>query len=431
MSKVRFEEVELSSLQAAPYNPRVIKGEAFDGLRASISRFGVVQPIVVNERTGLIVGGHQRAKAIREEQGEGARVMVAYVDLSEEEEKALNIALNSNEISGDFTPLALDIIDELESFDAFDDLLFDELAATIAEDLGLEDGETAELESYGVDDEEPEAQDQEEGGPEEEPIEPGYEDVRAPEIEGSEMGDVWICGDHRVVCGDATSLEVIMSALDSRRPNLIISDPPYGIGLDKNPVSRALRGASGKAKAKSYAPVLGDGTTETAVAAFEACAGLHADAQVWWGANHYAEITPGASCWVVWDKVNGDLPFADAELAWTSFPGPVRIFKHQWRGMLRGGEPGERVHPNQKPVKLSTWLVEKLDETKPVVLDLFAGSGATLIGASRAGALVCSVEISPTYVDHILCRWQAETGLEAVLEGDGRTFSEIARFRRD
>ena len=105
----------LSELVAAPYNPRVITDEAMAGLQASIDRFGLVQPVVWNERTGHVVGGHQRIKVL--EQSGATETQVVVVDLPESEEKALNITLNNPHIAGEFTLDVLPLLDELEELD--------------------------------------------------------------------------------------------------------------------------------------------------------------------------------------------------------------------------------------------------------------------------------------------------------------------------
>jgi hypothetical protein len=120
---LRTEVMPLARLKAAPYNPRRISDDAMRGLSASLKRFGLVQPIVWNERTQRIVGGHQRASALRDA-GE-TEALVVVVDLPEVEEKALNVALNSPAIAGEFTGELQGLLDELKSADplAFDDLL--------------------------------------------------------------------------------------------------------------------------------------------------------------------------------------------------------------------------------------------------------------------------------------------------------------------
>ena len=124
----KVETRKLSSLRAAPYNPRRISDAAMRGLQASVQRFGLVQPIIVNERTGYIVGGHQRAKALQAA-GE-TEALVVLVDLPDTEERALNLALNSPAIAGEFTEGLADLLDEVQAADAalYESLMLGELA---------------------------------------------------------------------------------------------------------------------------------------------------------------------------------------------------------------------------------------------------------------------------------------------------------------
>jgi hypothetical protein len=122
---VRIETRRISTLRNAPYNPRRISDSALRGLQSSVERFGLVQPIIVNERTGYIVGGHQRVKALKAAGATDA--LVVLVDLPDTEERALNLALNSPAISGEFTEGLGALLDEVQAADAdlFDALMFD------------------------------------------------------------------------------------------------------------------------------------------------------------------------------------------------------------------------------------------------------------------------------------------------------------------
>ncbi|NBR39304.1 MAG: site-specific DNA-methyltransferase, partial [Alphaproteobacteria bacterium] len=121
-------------------------------------------------------------------------------------------------------------------------------------------------------------------------------------------------------------------------------------------------------------------------------------------------------------KENGDTDFADCELAWTNFDGPVRLFKFRWAGMLQGdmANKEERVHPTQKPVALAKWVFDKF-KISGFVLDLFGGSGSTLLACEQMGLTAALVEREPRYCDVIIERWQKLTGKQAVLES-GETF---------
>ena len=227
-----------------------------------------------------------------------------------------------------------------------------------------------------------------------------------------------LLGPHRVLCGDALDAAVVDLALGGQQPGIVYTDPPYGISIVKG---NGKIGSGGNV----YLKVAGDDTTDTARDAFALLHNTYpAAAHVWWGGNHYALSAglPDSSCWLIWDKDNGTTDFADAELAWTSHPGAVRILRHMWNGMLRATERGKRVHPTQKPVALAEWAFTVVDpgDERRIVLDVFGGSGSTLIAAHQTGRNSAIVEMEPTYVDVICRRYQQHTGQQPILEATGQ-----------
>mgnify|MGYP003571471175 CR=1 FL=1 len=186
----------------------------------------------------------------------------------------------------------------------------------------------------------------------------------------TKRGDLWICGQHRVLCGDATSRADVERLLDGERANLVLTDPPYGtnkrtqkkngaIGWDKDQ-RRKLRNDL-VITARPYAPILGDDSTDAARGNWDIVKDV-SDNQIIWGGNFFTDFLPPSRGWIVWDKQNGTTCFADAELAWTSFDKPVRLYRFLWNGVCRKGShdlnPVPRVHPTQKPVELREAYVD-------------------------------------------------------------------------
>lgn len=239
----------------------------------------------------------------------------------------------------------------------------------------------------------------------------GSEDEVPAEPEGepqSKPGDLYVLGNHRLLCGDATSPDDVDRLLDGTTPDMVFTDPPYGISIADIGDS-VIRGG-----------IMGDETTDAATAAFHLCAAMNVPL-FFWGANHYAADAklPNASCWVCWDKqeANNHIDQSDCEFAWTNIKGPARIFHHLWSGFRRDSEKGERrVHPTQKPVAL---LVEILDffNAGKNILDLFGGSGSTLIACGKSNRNCYMMELDPRYVDVIVKRWEQATGKKAELYG--------------
>ena len=311
----------------------------------------------------------------------------------------------------------------------------------------------------------------------------------------SALGDVWLLGAHRLMCGDSRSLSETQQLCAGIIPDLANCDPPYGISVVKSasvggakpfgqtghvgrsdthaiafgklgaraasdPKHIANYGKTGggnapyggwkdgdrtKGPAKQgrvhgparraiiapglYAPIIGDDSTETAVATYGVLTGIGACAIVLWGGNYFANALPPSRCWLVWDKENTGT-FADAELAWTNQDAVVRVLRHQWSGLMKASERGEkRVAPTQKPVALAEWVIETVSPKAKSVLDLFGGSGSTLIACERLSRSCFMMEISPHYCDVIIERWRNFTGKQATHEKTGRTFDEIAADR--
>jgi 16S rRNA G966 N2-methylase RsmD len=251
---------------------------------------------------------------------------------------------------------------------------------------------------------------------------PGVDEDAVPEppkVPITKPGDIITLGRHRLRCGDSTNPQHVDELLGGASLDMVYTDPPYGMsvvqsdgkecGLEKGTV-----GIEGAAKRGTYAPVIGDDSTQTAIDAYHLCVALGAPVMVFWGANFYASALPDSSAWLIWDKENGEGFFADVELAWTNAKIQSRLFKHQWKGMIKASERGEkRVHPTQKPVTLAEWAFEKLGNTKDKVLDLFGGSGSTLIACEKSNRVCYMMEISPIYCDVIVTRWENATGQKA------------------
>ena len=194
-------------------------------------------------------------------------------------------------------------------------------------------------------------------------------------------------GDATLYCGDNT---VILPCLE--KADLVLTDPPYGI--NENTKKNMSRGCI--AKPTDYgsfdwdkAPVP-QSFIDQVIAAGTNC--------IMFGGNYYA--VPPASCWLIWDKVNGKSDFADCEMAWTNLPKAVRLHRQMWNGMLRDGEERgvQRVHPTQKPVALMVWCIEQAAKAD-TILDPYMGSGTAGVAAVRLGRKFIGIERERKYFD--------------------------------
>jgi DNA modification methylase len=182
--------------------------------------------------------------------------------------------------------------------------------------------------------------------------------------------------------------------------DLVFTDPPYGM----NAVSK-----SGVLSKTYGTDIMNDDNNDVAVESFILSQELFGNAkQVWWGANYYSHGLPDSECWIVWNKNNGGSDQTDAELAWTNFRSVVRMF-------TLASEKTNRVHPTQKPVKLIADIFNKFDKENIFdhVIDLFGGSGSTLMACEQTNKTCYTMELDPKYVDVIIKRWEEFTGEKA------------------
>jgi site-specific DNA-methyltransferase (adenine-specific) len=216
-------------------------------------------------------------------------------------------------------------------------------------------------------------------------------------------GEIWSLGAHRLMCGDSTKPDDLKRLLGEVTPDLIYTDPPYGMNAVSN---------SGVLKEKYKTDIHGDDDNTIAIAAFKMCQSMFPNArQVWWGANYYTECLPSSECWLVWDKNNGMSDQTDCELAWANFRSVVRQF-------TMVSEKTNRIHPTQKPCKLFGDIVVRMkkNETYNNVLDLFGGSGSTMIACEQMGITSFTMEYDPHFCTEIIARWEKLTGQKAIKE---------------
>ena len=198
-------------------------------------------------------------------------------------------------------------------------------------------------------------------------------------------------GNQRLLLGDCLQVMPTLGRFDA-----VVTDPPYGIGADRN-----LRANKKHGKAAVPSKDYGKKTWDTAAPDLSWIAECGVPAIVWGG--NYFELPPGPG-WLFWDKENGSNGYADGELAWSNLPQALRRFRWRWAGMLQQdmANKEERVHPTQKPVALMEWCLGFLPDAK-TILDPFMGSGTTLVACQRMGRQGTGIELDPDYFE-IACR---------------------------
>ena len=177
--------------------------------------------------------------------------------------------------------------------------------------------------------------------------------------------------------------------------DLAIVDPPYGIGES----GKKNKSRGSLAKPKDYQPIFDEDREPPCIEYFEELKRVSKN-QIIWGANHFVDLIPfRSSCWLVWDKDNGETDFADCELAYTSFTSAVRKFTFRWNGMLQGNMKYKetRIHPHQKPVSLYKWILKNYAKKGDKIIDTHLGSGSSRIAAHDMGFDFVGIEIDPDY----------------------------------
>lgn len=376
-----YKTLAVDSLIPYARNSRTHSDAQVTKIAASIKEFGFLNPVIVDGENG-IVAGHGRVMAAKKLGMDEVPVVEAN-HLTEAQRRAYVIADNRLALDAGWDDEMLRVeFAELEGL-GFD---LDLTGFTPEEIAALEPEQLAE----GLTDEDavPEV-----------PVDP----VTKP-------GDVWLMGKHRLMCGDSTSIDAVELLMAGVQPDLIHTDPPYGM----NAVSKS------SVLKKSYGTdILGDDTPAVAKDAFRLIYGLYPEAkQIWWGANYYCSVLPDSECWLVWDKDNGGSDQTDCELAWANFRSVVRQF-------TKASEKKNRVHPTQKPVALMEWIIKRFNLSAKTIADYFGGSGSTLIAAEKHGVQAFIMEFDPKFADVIVKRWQDFTGKQATLESTGQTFAEV------
>ena len=363
-----------------PYanNSRTHSDEQVSQVAASIKEFGFTNPILIDEKGGIIAG-HGRLMAAKK-LGLAKVPTITLAGLSEAQKKAYVIADNKLALNAGWDTTALTAeLERLQELDFNLDL------------TGFDADELAQL----LQPEQVEGLTDEDAVPE------------VPETPKTVEGDIWVLGNHRLMCGSATDPDDIKKLTQGDFIDLIHTDPPYGM----NAVSKSA------VLSKNYdGDILGDDDATVAKDAFRLIYSLYPTAkQIWWGANYYCSALPDSECWLVWDKNNGQSDQTDCELAWANFRSVVRQF-------TQASEKTNRVHPTQKPVSLMEWIIKRFNLSAHTIADFFGGSGSTLIAAEKHGINAYLMELDPKYCDVIIKRWQDFTGQKAVHADTGEAF---------
>jgi len=386
-----------SELKAADYNPRQLSEIQFLQLKKSLEGFDVVEPIVINTfkgRENIIVGGHQRVKVL---ESMGVKTIPCVeVSLPIEKEKELNVRLNKNTGQFDFDMLAnnFEIDDLLEWGFTEDELSF---STEVVEGLTDEDAVPA-----------------------------------APEIPKTVLGDVWVLGNHRLMCGDSTSIDAVEKLCNGNAVDMLLTDPPYNVAYEGK-TKEALKIQNDQMGDDSFLQFLTDAFIPAA-SVMKAGAVFyiwHADSEGYnfRGACKAAGFTVRQCLiWVKQTMVMGRQDYhwkhEPCLYGWKDGAGHLWASDRKQTTVLEFNRPSRNAeHPTMKPVELFEYQLLNNTKGGDIVLDVFAGSGTTAIAAEKNGRKAYLMELDPKYCDVIIQRWQEFTGKKAIHAETGEPFN--------
>jgi len=421
-------DVSMSVIKPAPYNPREISDESLSGLRQSLEKFGMVDLLVINKRNMRIISGHQRYKIL---QAEGVETVTAImVDVDEVAEMAMNVTLNSQEIAGQWTAALIPLLEKLrtEDSDAYIALRLKELRDQVSE---------LEMENTGAGKKLP-------------------DDIPEPPKEAiTKKGDLWILGEHRLLCGDSTKEEDVARLMNNEKADLFATDPPYCVDY-----TGANRPTGGRDWSDVYHEVDIPDAREFIKKFYSV--GLkyikeNSALYLWHASKRRSMIDDVCNelgilvhQQIVWVKPCAVLTFSfyswrhePCLLMWVKGKKPAYRPKDKSIGTvwtidyLKAGDPttpeyytdiweldwdGKKrntgiEHPTVKPTEV--FAIPMRVHTRPgdICYEPFSGSGSQIIAGERLNRRVFAMELEPVFCDVAVKRWEEFSGKKAMLEG--------------
>lgn len=428
--KPEIAEVRVEDLKPAPYNPREITEPAYAGLKHSLEKFGYVDLLIVNKRNMRIVSGHQRYKVLQADGVE--KVDVIMVDLDEIQEQAMNVTLNNSEIAGQWTAALIPLLERLrkESGDDYLNLRLQSLRESVG-DMGVENLGSGKT----LPDDIPE--------PPEKPI--------------TKKGDLWILGEHRLLCGDSTREADVARLMDGRKASLLATDPPYcvdytgadrpnggrdwsnvyheidipdavdfmrkfltvGLGFIKEKTALYMWHASKRrADIEGLCKEIGIlihqeivWVKPCVILTYSFYSWRHEPCLLMWVKGHKPEYKPKnkaiGSVWTVGFLRTGDPETPEYH---------TDVWELDWEGKKRN--PG-LDHPTVKPTEVFAIPMRVHTTPGDVCYEPFSGSGSQIIAGERLNRRVFAMEIEPVFCDVAVRRWEEFSGKKAIRDSNG------------
>ena len=373
--------VGIDEVQIDPSNAMTHDEANLDQIAGSLNKHKQRKPIVINRATGTIEAGNGTLLAARRLGWQ----YIAAVGEEDDAQTAVSYGIADNAVASqawDWERLKK----HLDTFDAPGEVpgVDDGLLATLKEALAAEDLNSKKGDA------------------------PPQVD-RAAELQleyGTEVGQIWRLGEHRVACGDCTDRAVVEGVMGANDKIGLLTDPPYGVKRDEG--FEGFGGFGTPIARKQYSG--GWDKERPSQKTFNYFISI-ADEALIFGGNFFADILPLSTCWLVWDKLNTMPTFGDCELVWTNLNRKsVKKITFEYNGLI--GKEIERFHATQKPLGLIVELMKEYTKA-PLIFDPFLGSGTTLIACENLGRRCRGIEIDPGYAAVTLRRWEELTGEKA------------------
>lgn len=382
---MKIEKRKLAELSLDPKNARKHNKKNLEAIKGSLTKFGQQKPIVVTKENVIIAGNGTYAAA--KELG-WTEIDVVVSTLDAVNQKAFALADNRTAELAEWDDSFL-----TETLKSLGEIKFD--LGSIGFDESFVKGHVRS--------------------------EPGANDDVVPDVPKNahnvKRGQIWKLGEHRLMCGDSTIEDDVAKLMDGKKADMVFTDPPYGIDVqtDWSATNNMIHGKL--AMSKNHSKIIGDQKT------FNAEFVLKMAKEVFlFGANYYAHSLPqNEGSWIVWDKrldEKYDAVLGSCfELAWSKQKHKQEIARIQWVGVygVKDDLKGSRQHPTQKPVQLAEWFFNKWGNETKTVIDLFLGSGSTLIACEKTNRTCFGMELDEHYCSVIIERWQQFTGKKAEL----------------